>query len=325
MTDLEQRMKELDNLQPPDLWQSIKVRSGRPQTFIQRILNYFRLVSAMQVAAFALALAAIIGAGVVVTTLRVQEVSTATDPGETANEDENIDESKGDQTKSEGSVVSGGPAGSSGGPRATRGSSSAKGVQSAGSHPASGDPPGFETAGPPVFYTDQADDAYGPDSPPNAALSQTEFDILRVDWGPVPYVSEESPGGYSTSITIAGAARADAWYISFGHFRSCDLYHILAPGITAFSNAVCLDSDDSPQSRIVQGSPVTSTPTADGGTVLSATFDNRAIPPSLQTAGRTLHNLSAMTCMHRTNDGSLDCASQIDVMDIARSNETYRV
>ncbi len=203
-------------------------------------------------------------------------------------------------------------------PRATRGSSSAKGDRLAGSHPASADQPGLETAGPPIFYMDQADDAYGPDSPPNAALSQREFDILRVDWGPVSYVSEESPGGYSTSITVGGTARADAWYVSFGRFRSCDLYHALAPGITAFSYDACS------QGKVVQGSPVTTTQTAAGGTVLSATFDNRAIPPWLQAAGRTLHNLSAMTCIHK-GDGRLDCASQYDVLDKAISNQTYRL
>jgi hypothetical protein len=182
-------------------------------------------------------------------------------------------------------------------------------------------PPVTYEAGPPVFYTDQADDAYGPDTSPNAALSQPGFDILRVDWGPTSFGNQ--PGGYSISITIAGAARGDAWYIPFGHRPGCTLYHILAPGITAFANAYCSGEF----TGRVPGTRVTSTPTPDGGTILSATFDNRAMPPPWNSAsgsGRTLQNLSAMTCMHRSPSGSFDC-SPYDVLDRADSTLGYRV
>lgn len=185
-----------------------------------------------------------------------------------------------------------------------------------------------ESAGPPVHYTDQANDAYGPDASPNAALSQPAFDILRVDWGPVPYVDEQNPGGYSTSITIAGAARADGWYISYGHGGlwpnppSCTLYHVLAPGTMAYATSMCSWGE----AGRVPGSRVSSTPTATGGTILSATFDNRALPPPFQGSGsgRTLRGLGAMTCMQRSPNGWLDC-SQYDVLDRANSTLTYRI
>lgn len=184
-------------------------------------------------------------------------------------------------------------------------------------------PPVTYEAGPPVFYTDQGNDAYGPDASPNAALSQPGFDILRVDWGPVSYVDERNPGGYSTSIKISGAARGDAWYISFGDRPACTLYHILAPGTMAY--ATCIGPWG--ETGRVPGTRVISTPTPDGGTILSATFDNRAMPAPFQGAsgsGRTLRNLSAMTCMQRSPSGGLDC-SPYDVLDRANSTLTYRV
>jgi hypothetical protein len=48
------------------------------------------------------------------------------------------------------------------------------------SPPADAIPQRSETAGPPVSYTDQPDDAHGPVT--HAALSRPAFDILRVDW-----------------------------------------------------------------------------------------------------------------------------------------------
>lgn len=191
-------------------------------------------------------------------------------------------------------------------------------------------PRSMPQAGPPVFHTDTADDAYGDseyaEPPPNAALNQPPFDILRVDWAPVSYVSEDMPGGYSISITIAGSARADGSYNSFGVFSSgnCQLYHSLIPGTTAFANALCGSAEFGTRRLIgqVQGGPVTTAPTAAGGTRISATFDNRAVPPELQAVDRTLHNLSAFTCMQMR--GRTDC-TYYDTLDNASSTLTYRV
>ncbi|MBW3589707.1 MAG: hypothetical protein KY429_09845 [Actinobacteria bacterium] len=224
------------------------------------------------------------------------------------------------QTREESPVASGANRPTSGASRERQRSSSAKEVQSAGGYAPDADSPSFETAGPPVFYMDQADDAHGQNAPPNAALSQKEFDILRVDWGPVAYVNEESPGGYSTSMTIAGSARDwddNAMYVSWARFgRDCRLYHFLIPRTTAYANAFCDSYSGHPWGFVgrVEGGPVTSTPTQSGGTLLSATFDNRAIPVQLETA-RTLYRLSAYTCTGRIDeplnicDGDLDWAN----------------
>jgi hypothetical protein len=196
-------------------------------------------------------------------------------------------------------------------------SSSAPGSQGSGGAPAStndGEP--SPSAGPPVSYTDQADDAWGYNwATRSTAVSQKAFDILRVDWAP-------APGGYSTSITVAGTATDGGAYVSAGNFQSsdagqCSLRHYLRPGSTAFTEVSC----PSGLSDRMQGGPVTSTPTADGGTVLSATFDNGAIPPSLQAAGRRLHDLSAATCVAK---GSYDC-NWADMVDTATSTSTYLV
>jgi hypothetical protein len=127
MSDLHQRMKELDELRPPNLWQSIHVRSSRRQTFIQRILSYFRFISVMQVAALAVALAAIVGLGVVVSNFEGGEISTASDPSDIGDELENTDEADGGQT-TEGDPA--GPDGSSrsGAATGTRGPSSKAGT-----------------------------------------------------------------------------------------------------------------------------------------------------------------------------------------------------
>jgi hypothetical protein len=168
-----------------------------------------------------------------------------------------------------------------------------------------------ETVDPPVHYIDQADDAHGHDGPPNAALSQREFDILRVDWGPVAYVNEESRGGYSTSLTLAGSARDDALYVSLGRWgRDCWLYHILIPRTTAQANAFC---DSRGFISSVEGGPVTSTSTQSGGSLLSATFGNRAI---------FLRNLSAYTCTGRVDEPVNSCRGSLDWAD---SNLSYRI
>jgi hypothetical protein len=236
--------------------------------------------------------------------------------------------SNGGVQTTEGSPVRSGSRPNSGALRGRQESSSANGSRSSESLPEGTIPQGFETAGPPVYYTDQADDAYGQDGgPPNAALSQREFDILRVDWGPVAYVNEESPGGYSTSMTIAGPARDwddNAMYVSWGQFgRDCRLYHFLVPGTTAYANAFCDSYSGHPWGFVgrVEGGPVTSTPTQSGGTLLSATFDNRAIPMQLEWA-RTLHSLSAWTCTGRIDEPLNTCDGYLDW---ARSFLSYRI
>lgn len=323
MTDLDQRIKELDVLQPPDLWLSIEARSERPRSFVQRLLDSIRLIPPMQVVAIAVALVAIIGVGVVVTNPGLQQIETADMPGQTENEKPDDDQTGGGQT------TEGDPAASDSrpSPRAFSGSEGPTRNSQSGDTP----PPPLgensrspETAGPPVHFTDQADDAYGRgDGPPNPELSEREFDILRVDWGPVPYVNEQSPGGYSTSITVAGSARSDGEYISEGQFdpaktrEDCWLAHFLPPGTTAYANAYC-------QGRFVgrlEGGPVASTPTTSGGTRLTATFDHRAIPPEFE-AARTLHNLAAYTCPPSSCEGEFLVARW---RDYATSALTYRV
>ncbi|MEY2454088.1 MAG: hypothetical protein QOD92_3662 [Acidimicrobiaceae bacterium] len=68
-------------------------------------------------------------------------------------------------------------------------------------------------AGPPVSYTDPADDADGVAAQPT--LSQPAFDILEVRWAPASEVDTQQRG-YSSSITVAGAARNDAAYVTYG-------------------------------------------------------------------------------------------------------------
>lgn len=178
-----------------------------------------------------------------------------------------------------------------------------------------------ETAGPPEHYTDQADDAYGADAPPNPTLSDPAIDIVRVDWGPVPYMSEEQPGGYFTSITVAGSARTDGSYVSYGTFsivpgEECQLYHSLIPGTTAFASAICGYVELGTRREVghMEGGPVSVTRTASGGTVLSATFER---------GYRTLRRLSAFTCISKQR--RQDCNSYYDTGDGATSTLTYRV
>src|SRR5207249_1886709 len=85
-------------------------------------------------------------------------------------------------------------------------------------------------AGPPVAYADPAGDAYGPAG--NRALSQPAFDILHVEWAPASEVGEQQVG-YTSSITVAGVARNDSGYVTYGDFPSdvpgerCQLYNIV--------------------------------------------------------------------------------------------------
>ena len=176
-------------------------------------------------------------------------------------------------------------------------------------------------AGPAVSYTDPPNDVVAPSTP--LPVSPSAFEILNVAWAP-------APGGYSTSITVAGLASDDGSYISFGVFPSdvtgeaCELDHFLTPGTTAFAEAFCGPPDGTTRRLIgrVQGSQVTSTPTADGGTLLAATFDDSALPPLLEAAGRTLFGLSAYTCTKGPE--SPRCALD-RVLDAATSTASYRV
>lgn len=163
-------------------------------------------------------------------------------------------------------------------------------------------PPAPGTPGPPVSYRDDAGDADG--LAPYGALNQPAFDILRVGWAPASHVDDQLTRGYATSITIAGAASDDGSYVSYGEFYSdvpgetCQLYHFLTPGATAFANAFCGSIDAGTRRFVgaVQGGRVRSTSTMAGGTVLVATFDDSALPAFVEAGGRMLWELSAFTC-----------------------------
>jgi hypothetical protein len=75
----------------------------------------------------------------------------------------------------------------------------------------------------------------------------------------------------------------------------------------------------------VQGGAVTVTPTGAGGTRISATFDNRDVPPELEAADRRLQDLWTWTCMQR--GGGTDCsfAVHVDILDTATSTVSYRI
>jgi hypothetical protein len=145
------------------------------------------------------------------------------------------------------------------------------------------------------------------------ASRQQDLDIVLVEWGPVP-------GGYSTSITVAGTARDGVEYNTAGTFRSevsgetCELRHHLTPGTTAFAVVTC----GIEEAGRVQGSRVTSSTTRSGGTRLAATFDSRAVPPLLEAAGRRLHDLWASTCVAPR-------CFWANMWDSAQSELSYRV
>lgn len=181
--------------------------------------------------------------------------------------------------------------------------------------------------GPAASYEDAAGDAHGGASV--ESLSQSPLDILDVDWTPVSY-DEQGRRGYSTSITIAGPARDDAAYVSYGFFSDgsgdrCQLYNILELGTSAYANAFCGSIEDGTRRFIgrIDGRPVTSTPTAAGGTTLVGTFDDPAVHSMLEAAGRWLDNLSAFTATCAPSPDECKVLSQ--EWDWVSSTESFRV
>ena len=178
-------------------------------------------------------------------------------------------------------------------------------------------------AGDAVSYPDEAGDGLGP------GAEAAAFDIVRVGWAPSSDGGEQRSEGYSTSITVAGEARDDGAYVSYGEFPSdvpgetCQLYHFLTPGTTASANAFCGFAETRRMVGQVQGSEVTSTSTSDGGTVLIATFDDSALPRALAGA-RVLSRLSAFTCAQEP-EGPF--CGHVAFLDEARATSTltYRV
>ena len=173
---------------------------------------------------------------------------------------------------------------------------------------------------PRVSYTDDAGDAIGP------ADEAAALDILHVEWAPGSNAGASR--GYATSITIGGVAGPYS-YISYGVFPSdvpgeqCQLYHLLMPGTAASANAFCGSIDLGTRRLVgrVTGGPVRSTPTASGGTLLAATFDDAALPQLLEAAGGMLTNLSAFTCF----DTGPDACGFNQISDQAMSSLAFRV
>jgi hypothetical protein len=181
-------------------------------------------------------------------------------------------------------------------------------------------------AGPAVSYTDPAGDAIRLGSP----TSRPEFDIVQVGWAPASD-TDQPRGGYSTSITVAGGARDDGYYVSYGDFpadvagEQCQIYHFLTPRTAAFANVFC-GGEDAGTRRLIgrmQGSTVITTATPDGGTLLEATFDDSTLPQQLQAAGRLLSNLSAFTCDENTDFPA--CGTFEGNSDFVASTVSYRV
>ena len=137
-----------------------------------------------------------------------------------------------------------------------------------------------DQAGAPVVYTDAAGDALG------TASQSAAYDLVRVAWAPAAGVDEPRPRDYTISITIAGVADEAWWYAASADLRSgtademCQISHFLTPGGTAFANVFCGSTSEGTRRLAgrVEGGPVTSTPSDEGGTVLSATFDASTLP-----------------------------------------------
>jgi hypothetical protein len=107
----------------------------------------------------------------------------------------------------------------------------------------------------------------------------------------------------------------------------CQLYNILTPGITAFANVFCGTTESGTRRFVarLQGSQVTSTQTAAGGTLLSATFDDSALPAVLKAAGRMLVRLSAFTCDTDPEGPAAGLGCGGYVIDEANTFNSYRV
>ena len=173
-----------------------------------------------------------------------------------------------------------------------------------------------EPAGPPVSYTDGVGDT----RPPDGRTVSPDFDIVEVGW-------RASDGGrYSVSMRVAGSASGEGQYVSYGNYSSrvdgedCQAYYFLTPGTVAFAHVFCGRVDAGTRRLIarLEGTPVTATATADGGTVLEATFDAGEIVPLLHPKERSLRNLSAFTCDEGTEfpacgtlDGNADFATSV--------------
>lgn len=181
--------------------------------------------------------------------------------------------------------------------------------------------------GPAASYDDPGDDAHAGSYA--GALSQPSLDLLHVAWNPVSY---EDPGrrGYSTSITIAGAARQEAVYVSWGRFADrsggqCQLYNILRLGAPAHANVFCGYVEDGTRRFLgrVSGRPVTSIPAAAGGTTIVGTFDDPVVPSELEAADRRLDGLSAFsaTCSPRSGE----CTVYAQEWDWVSSFLSFRV
>ena len=174
-------------------------------------------------------------------------------------------------------------------------------------------------AGVPVAFTDDVGDAVG------AAPEVAAYDIVRVAWAPEGAVAGQGPRDYSISITIAGRADQEGAYISRAELRSatadetCRISHTLTPGRTAFADVICGSISQGTRRPVgrVEGGPVTSTPTAGGGTELTASFDASTLPA--EAVGESFVDLWAITACPEDRPGC-----RLIYLDEARSELTYR-
>ena len=178
-----------------------------------------------------------------------------------------------------------------------------------------------------VWYTDDSRDAHG--LAPTSALNQPAFDLLLVEWARASQAVDDGPRAYTTAMTIAGTPRDDGYYVSYGEFHSdvpgetCQLYHVLRPGQTAYANAFCGDIDAGTRRSVghVRGSSVTASRTW-RGTTLVATFDAAALPRLVEDGGGMLWELSAFTCT--AFSGPLGCGFH-ETVDHVATRLDYRL
>ena len=194
-------------------------------------------------------------------------------------------------------------------------------------------PPPPPEAGPAVSYTDQTGDAHDEDlvlTVGNPLSSNPALDIVGVGFAPVPH-TKQRVGGYTTSITLAGAATAEGNYVSAGRFANgtedCQLYHFLAPRMNrAYANAWCGTKETGTRRLVgqVYGGPVSQVVDGSGRTTLTAQFDNRSLPALLEAADRTLSPLFAFTCFKPAGSvGEVGCDEGF--VDEANGSLSYRL